>query len=62
MVQLAATDLVLQIDFERNDPGGILQRLEVDGWQDYKPRGKLIRNPIDIESLPPGQYQLKSAK
>jgi len=48
MVKLAAADILLQIDYGRNEPGAILQRLEVNGWKDYKPDGKPITNPFDI--------------
>jgi hypothetical protein len=55
---LAAADLVLEIDFETDKPGAILQRKEKGYWHDYLVDGKPVVNPFDVESLPPGIYRL----
>jgi hypothetical protein len=34
-----------------------LQRLE-DEWMDYKVDGKLVKSPVDIDTLPAGVYRL----
>ena len=56
---LSAGDLALEIDFGRNQPGAILQRKEKGEYQDYLIDGKPVTNPIDVDSLPPGGYQLR---
>jgi hypothetical protein len=56
---LSAGDLALEIDFGRNQPGAILQRKETDGYQDYLVDGKPVVNPVDVNTLPPGWYQLR---
>jgi len=62
MMMLFASDLGLQIDFGRNEPGDILQRWDGEGWKDYKQDGKTVRNPFDFKTLPPGRYRLRSGK
>jgi len=64
VMSLLASDLALQIDFGRNEPGDILQRWDRDngGWQDYKQNKKVVFSPFDIESLPPGRYRLRPVK
>jgi len=46
MVELAANDLGLQINFSRDEPGDVLQRLESAYWKDYKQDGKTVTNPL----------------
>lgn len=55
---LSAGDLGIEIDFGTHQPGAILQRLEVAAWKDYLVDGKQVREPIDLESLSPGQYRM----
>jgi len=59
MMRLSAGDVGPQIDFSGNEPGDVLQRLDGEGWQDYKPDGKPITNLFDIETLEPGRYRLR---
>ena len=57
----AAGDLGVLIDFGDNWPGSILQRREgwlCDVWRDYLIGGKKVTAPIDIETLPAGEYRL----
>ena len=56
---LSAGDLGIEIDFGTHQPGAILQRQEEGMWKDYLVDGKPVREPIDLESLPPGRYLLK---
>ena len=55
---LSAVDLVIEIDFETDKPGAILQRKEKGYWHDYLVDGKPVVNPFDVEILPPGFYRL----
>jgi hypothetical protein len=58
----SAGDLGVEIDLEPNTPGMILQRRELDGWQDYRVDGEQVFSPVDIEILPAGYYrQLESS-
>ena len=56
---LSAGDLALDIDFERNQPGAILQHKAKGKWQDYLIGGKQVVNPFDVETLPRGWYRLR---
>jgi hypothetical protein len=56
---LSAVDLVIEIDFETDKPGAILQRKEKGYWHDYLVDGKPVTNPFDVEALLPGHYQLR---
>jgi len=59
----AAGDLGVLIDFGDNQQGSVLQRREGwfgDVWLDYMVDGKAVKVPVDIESLPPGEYRLMS--
>ena len=49
----------IEIDFETDKPGAILQRKEKGYWHDYLVDGKPVVNPFDVESLPPGFYRLR---
>lgn len=55
-------DLGILIDFGKNKPGSVLQYQVTDGryisWQDYLVDGMPLTAPIDIKSLPPGEYRL----
>jgi len=53
----SAGDLGIEIDLGPDTPGMILQRLEPDGWQDYRVDGEQVVSPVDIEALPPGYYR-----
>jgi hypothetical protein len=55
---LSAVDLVIEIDFETDKPGAILQRKKKGYWHDYLVDGKPVVNPFDVESLPPRVYRL----
>ncbi|NOQ41295.1 MAG: hypothetical protein GQ563_02180 [Desulfuromusa sp.] len=55
---LSAVDLGIEIDFETDQPGAILQRKEKGYWHDYLVDGNSVVNPFDVESLPPGFYRL----
>ena len=54
----SADDLGIEIDFETDKPGAILQRKEKGYWHDYLVDGKPVVNPFYVESLPPGVYRL----
>ena len=49
----------IEIDFETDKPGAILQRKEKGYWHDYLVDGKPVVNPFDVETLPPGFYRLR---
>jgi len=53
----SAGDLGVQIDLGSDTPGMILQRLEPDGWQDYRVDGEQVLSPVDINSLPSEYYR-----
>jgi hypothetical protein len=57
MIQ-SAGDLGVTIDYGNNEPGAVLQRLENGDWQDCLVDGKPATAPIDIETLPAGNYRL----
>ena len=56
--------LGILIDYGSNIPGSILQRqVRENGrytWQDYLVDGQPLTTPIDVKTLPPGEYQLRS--
>ena len=59
----SAGDLGVQIDYGNDEPGAVLQRATItfphaSGWQDYIVDGKPVAAPVDIETLPPGEYRL----
>jgi hypothetical protein len=56
---LSAVDLVIEIDFETDKPGAVLQRKEKGYWHDNLVDGKPVVNPFDLEKLPPGWYRLR---
>jgi hypothetical protein len=35
-----------------------LQRQDGNDWVDYKVDGKLVKSPVDIDTLPAGRYRL----
>jgi hypothetical protein len=51
------------IDYGSNIPGSVLQRqVRENGrytWEGYLVDGQPLTAPIDVKSLPPGEYQLK---
>jgi len=62
----SAGDLGITIDYGNNEPGSVLQRASItfpsaSGWEDYMVDGKRVKAPVDIESLPPGEYRLVPA-
>jgi hypothetical protein len=61
MTMLSAGDLAIEIDYGVGNPSGTLQRCENGDWQDYCPDGEVITSKsLNIESLPPGKYRIKS--
>jgi len=57
MITTSSTSPFLHIDRGKNEPGMTLQRWE-GKWMDYKVDGKVVKSPVDIDSLPPGRYRL----
>jgi hypothetical protein len=55
---LQAGDLGILIDFGDNLPGSVLQRKEGGKWRDYEVDRRTVTAPIDVNSLPPGEYRL----
>ena len=59
--QLGHLDIL--IDYGSNIPSSVLQRqIRENGryiWQDYLVDGQPVTAPIDVNSLPPGEYQLR---
>ncbi len=55
----SADDLCIEIDFETDKPGAVLQRNEKGYWHDYLIDGKPVAKPFDVESLPLGLYRLR---
>jgi len=55
-------DLGILIDYGNNKPGAVLQHQNVEGthyrWRDYLVDSKPVTAPIDIKTLPPGEYRL----
>jgi hypothetical protein len=56
---IQAGDLGIEIDYGTNQPGAVLQRLEGSVWKDYLVDSEPVREPLDLESLPPGRYRMK---
>ena len=56
--------LGILIDFGDNKTGSVLQhQIRKHGryfWQDYLLDGQPVTAPVDVKSLPPGEYQLRS--
>jgi len=54
--------LGILIDYGNNEPGSVLQhQILEDGhytWQDYLQDDEPITAPVDVNSLPPGEYRL----
>lgn len=55
-----AGDYNLIFDSGSNTDGDFLQRKGPDGWSNFEVEGRVLRAPIDMYSLPPGQYRLVS--
>jgi hypothetical protein len=55
----SAGDLGVQIDLGPDTPGMILQHLDNGYWHDYLIDSEPVINPIDINTLPSGQYRLR---
>jgi hypothetical protein len=57
-----STSPFLHIDWGEDEPGMTLQREYREGrylaWRDYKVDGKVVKSPVDIDSLPAGRYRL----
>lgn len=55
--------LGIVIDYGSKEPGSVLQhQIREAGrwaWQDYLVDGKILTAPVDIETLPPGEYRFK---
>ena len=55
--------LGILIDYGNNEPGSVLQhQVRENGryiWQDYLVDGQPLTAPVDIHSLPSGEYQLR---
>jgi hypothetical protein len=55
-------ELGIVIDYGGNKPGSVLQHQVFNGrndsWQNYLVEGKPLSPPVDINSLPPGEYRL----
>jgi hypothetical protein len=45
-------------DFPKNEAGMTLQRRDGTYWVNYKVDGKVVKSPVDLESLPAGKYRL----
>ena len=56
----SAGDLGIEIDYGSDQPGAILHRKEENGYQDFLGDGERVTNPFDVETLPPGFYQMQS--
>jgi len=52
-----AGELGITLDTGNNRIDCKLQHLTVEGWQDYLENGEPKLGPIDISTLPPGQYR-----
>ncbi len=57
-----AGDLGVEIDFGPDEPGAILQRKEKSVWRDYQVDGHPVKNPFNVETLPPGSYRLRPSQ
>ena len=54
-----AGDIGVQIDTGLNQPGGILHRLEGAEWKPVLKEGRIVRWPVNLESLRPGRYMVR---
>jgi len=54
----SAGELGVEIDLGPDEPGSTLQRLEADGWQDYRVDREQVVSPVDVETLRPRYYRL----
>ena len=56
--------LGILIDYGDNKPGSVLQHHILKSgryiWQDYLVDGQPVTAPVDVNSLPPGEYQLRT--
>ncbi len=54
----------IHIDLGKDEPGMTLQREYREGgylvWRDYLVDGKVVKSPVDIESLAVGKYRLRN--
>jgi hypothetical protein len=48
----------INIDLGKDEPGIILQCRDGNDWVNYKVDGKVVKSPVDIDSLPAGRYRL----
>ena len=55
---VAVTYPPINIDLSKDEPDMILQRLDSNDWVNYKVDGKVVKSPVDIETLPQGKYRL----
>ena len=56
---VAGTDTGAYIDLGKDKPGMKLKRRERgQDWKNYLVNRRLVKSPVDIESLPPGKYRL----
>jgi hypothetical protein len=55
-----STSPSLYIDWGKNEPGMTLQRRNGKDWVNYKVDGKVVKSPVDIDTLPPGRYSSKA--
>jgi hypothetical protein len=59
---VAGTSPPIEIDLGKDEPGMILQFRDVERgyivWRDYLVGGKLVKSPVDIDTLPAGRYRL----
>jgi hypothetical protein len=54
---IQAGELGVTLDTGNNCIDFKLQHLTTEGWQDYLENGEPKLGPIDIGTLPPGQYR-----
>ena len=55
----AGTDTGVNIDLGKDEPGMVLQRRERgQDWRNYLINRRLVKSPVDIETLPAGKYRL----
>ena len=47
----ASTSPLLYIDWDKDEPGMILQHRDGLEWVDYKVEGKVVKSPVDIDEL-----------
>ena len=49
----------ISIDLGEDEPGMTLQRHEAREWVNYKVDGKVVKSPVDIDTLAFGKYRLR---